>query len=82
MGNHGNAMLGGHVGAQLGVLFAAKSHMPVLQTGQPQDGVDHSGLAHPVAPNECHTLARVHMQVQTVQDVRGTVVGVDVFQIQ
>ena len=79
---HGDAMLRRHIGPQFGVLLSAKCHMTRGQAGQPQDGVDHGGLADTVASDEGHAFARIHLQVQAVQDVRRTIVGVHVFQTQ
>ena len=80
--HHHHAVLCGEVGPGLGQIGAAQLDVPVFELRQTQNGVDHRRLAHAVAPDQGHTLARVHMQVQAVQDVGRAVVGVYVLQIQ
>jgi hypothetical protein len=80
--HHHDAVLRGHVSPQFGVVLTTKVDMPFAQAGQSQNGVDHGGFSHTVATDQRHPFARIHLQVQAVQDVRRTVVSMDIFQIQ
>ena len=62
--------------------FAVEQHLP-LRGGYPAgDGLDHGGLAHAVAPEQAYHFALAHPQVDALQHVAQTVVGVNAFEFE
>ena len=76
-GHIGNALLGDLVGARLAAVIATHQHAAMARTHHAQHALDERGLAHAVAPHQGNALAFADMEVDAVQDVAGTVVGVD-----